>query len=126
MRRKTLSRKSKSTIPKLRRKCDALLQQEGRRRFKKCEVCDKLMNCLHHFYPKSMSSKLRYEWTNLIPICNSCHFRHHSTGDPSIHATIISKRGQEWYEFLTMTKREIIKTSVAYYREVLQKLQSKN
>ena len=122
MKRTRLNKKGKSKVSILRAKCDKALQEEGKRRFKVCEVCGKPINCLHHFFPKSISSRLRYEWDNLIPICVSCHFKHHSTFNPTIHAEVIKKRGIEWYDDLEKLKWEIIKTNVAYYEEQLQKI----
>jgi len=111
---------AKSKLTKLRNKCDKALQLEGKRRFKYCEVCGRVMDCLHHFYPKESCKRLRYDWDNLIPICVGCHFAHHKRFDPSIHATVIKQRGMEWYEFLTKKKGEIIKVNIGYYKKVLE------
>lgn len=78
---------------------------------------------MHHFFPKSVSSRLRYDFDNLIPICQGCHMRHHQAGDPTIHATIIKKRGQAWYDTLLKKKYETIKTNTAYYKYIWEMLQ---
>ncbi len=122
MKRTSLNKRGKSKVSILRAKCDKALQEEGRKRYSECEICGKPISCLHHFFPKSISSRLRYEWDNLIPICVSCHFKHHSTFNPSIHAEIIKKRGQEWYDELEVMKREYVKTNVAYYESILEQL----
>lgn len=122
MKKTKLKQRSPTKLAVLRRQCDRALQEEGRRRYKVCEVCGKPMSCLHHFFPKSVSSRLRYEWDNLIPICVGCHFLHHSTFNPSVHATVIKKRGVEWYDNLAKLKEEIIKVNVAYYEEQLETL----
>ena len=116
--------RKKTIIPiaKLRNECDKLLQQKGRLKYNDCEICNKPMNCLHHFFPKSMSSKLRYDWNNLIPICNGCHMRHHSAGDPSIHMTIVEKRGYSWYEKLDMVRHKTIKVNIKYYIDKIKEL----
>ena len=124
MKKTRLNKKGKSSVSQLRRKCDALLQEEGKRRYKNCEVCGNPISCLHHFFPKSTSSRLRYDWLNLIPICQGCHMRHHQAGDPSIHGTIIKKRGMEWYEDMKVIRHEIIKVNVAYYEEILKELEN--
>jgi len=122
MKRTRLSPKGKSNVSILRAKCDKALQEEGRKRYKECEVCGKPISCLHHFFPKSISSRLRYDWDNLIPICIGCHFQHHSTYNPTIHATIIEKKGLEWYNNLNAIKRDYVKTNVEYYELVLEEL----
>lgn len=104
------------------KKADNKLQDTGRKKFKKCEVCLKPMYCLHHFFTKGLSSRLRYEWDNLIPICRSCHFAHHNKSDPRIHAVIIQKRGQEWYQNLERTKKEEVRLSVGYYKSIIETL----
>jgi len=76
----------------------------------KCEVCGKLANQVHHFFTKGQNGHLRYDFTNGIPICRSCHFRHTHLGDPTIHATVIKKRGQKWYNKL-LAKSKLKPTS---------------
>jgi 5-methylcytosine-specific restriction endonuclease McrA len=103
---------------KLRKKCDKLIQEAGRKTYKKCLVCGKPVSCLHHFYPKSTCSALRYDWSNLIPICNGCHFSHHN-GNPEIHIKVIEKKGNDWLESLRAKKRNaFIKTTLEYYKKM--------
>ena len=104
------------------KKCDVLLQTLGKQKYQKCEVCGNPINCLHHFFPKSVSSFHRYNWDNLIPICQGCHMRHHLAGDPSIHQVIIRKRGQKWYDELEKHKRDYTKCDKFYYQSVYEKL----
>jgi 5-methylcytosine-specific restriction endonuclease McrA len=81
------------------------------------------MSCLHHFWPKSKSSALRYDWDNLIPICHKCHLAHH-TGDPSIHAEVIKIKGADWYDRLERTKdRTIVKTNKGWYESKIAALE---
>lgn len=124
MKRTKLNKVGKSSVSQLRRKCDKLLQENGRKKYKKCEICDKPMSCLHHFFPKSVSSRLRYEEDNLVPICSGCHLRHHSAGDPTIHAKIIDYRGQGWFDELNELKREFVKCNKGYYEEILKQLEN--
>jgi len=105
----------------LQKKADRLLQEEGRRRYEYCLVCGKPMSCLHHYYPKSMASALRYDWDNLIPICVGDHFRHHN-GDPRIHNKVNEVKGEEWLNRLKSKKEEIVKTSIPYYEKVIEDL----
>ena len=122
MNRTKLSRKGKSKISILQKKCDKKIQEQGRLKYDRCEVCNNPMSCLHHFFPKSISAVLRYDWMNLIFICNGCHMRHHQAGDPRIHATIIRRRGQKWYNQLLKKKEKTIKTNVKYYEDILNGL----
>lgn len=112
----------RNKLARLRDNCDALMQESGRLLYPYCEVCGKDMTCMHHFFPKSTSARLRYDWSNLIPICQGCHMRHHQAGDPSIHATIIRKRGMEWYEKLNKVRHEIIKVNISYYEKIKEQL----
>ncbi len=105
-----------------RNKCDTAMQVKGTKENPNCEICGKPVNCMHHFYPKSVSARLRYDWDNLIPICQGCHSRHHQAGDPRIHGTVIQKRGMGWYERLLEKKKEEIKVNIGYYKEVLAQL----
>lgn len=105
-----------------RNKCDKKIQELGREVYKQCLVCGKPMSCLHHYYPKSSAGNLRYNWENLIPICQGCHFRLHN-GDPRIQNTINEVKGKEWLENLNQAKRSFIKCdTISYYKETLEKL----
>lgn len=107
-------------ISLLRSKADKMMQQYYRLKNLSCEICSINAQVMHHFFPKSTSSSLRYNDSNLIPLCNGCHFAHHN-GDPRIHVTIIQNRGIEWYKRLLKEKNEIIKINKEYYQEIIQK-----
>lgn len=102
-------------------KADKLLQELGRKTQQYCEVCGKPMSCLHHFFPKSMASVLRYNLKNCVALCAGCHLRHHS-GDPNIHAKIIRLRGDDWLDELILEKRVYFKPSIGYYKDIIEKL----
>ena len=106
-----------------RRKCDALMQEIGTRDNPQCTLCNQPCNVMHHFFPKSVSAYLRYDWRNLIPLCNGCHNRLHQSGDPSYEQRIISIRGQPWYDELDKVRRTEIKVNVGYYRNVKAELE---
>lgn len=101
------------------KKADTALQEWGRRTFDKCEVCGGVLSCLHHFFTKGSSNNLRYHIPNLIPICQRCHYRHHRTDDPSIHATIQKKRGNDWYDDLLKEKNKYKKVNVQFYKDAI-------
>ena len=86
-----------------------------------CEVCGERAEVLHHFIQKSKSEALRYEPKNLIHLCNSCHYKHHTLGDPTIAIAIKDKRGAEWYKWILENRRKIVKQNKAYF-EGLEKL----
>ncbi len=101
-----------------RRTCDKLMQEIGHRDNPYCLLCGQPQQVMHHFFPKSVSARLRYSWDNLIPLCNGCHNRLHQSGDPSYEQRIIEKKGVEWYKALDAIRRNTIKVNVTYYREV--------
>ena len=112
-------------IKTLRNKADRLYQEVGRKENDCCLVCGGEYSCLHHFFPKSVSSALRYNLENGIPICQRCHFRHHSANDPIIHATIVRIKGDEWLQRLEKDKHKIINTSQTYYKNIINNLEDK-
>ena len=95
--------KKKKPVSYYSKKADRVLQELGRKKFDKCEICGADMSCLHHYYPKSSAGNLRYNWLNLIPICQGCHFRHHN-GFPEIHNTVNRLRGDNWLADLKKAK----------------------
>ena len=114
--------KKKLKLSTLRNKADRKMQETGRKVYNKCMVCSGAYSCLHHFFPKSRSSALRYDWENLIPICQGCHFAHHN-GDPRIHIEVIKIKGMDWYEALEWKKNnKTVKPSKGYYEDVLKNL----
>lgn len=110
-------------IGKWQKNCDTLMQQKYTALYPRCEVCGKPVSCMHHFFPKSVSARLRYEKDNLIPICQGCHSRHHQAGDPRIHAVIIEKRGgMRWYRTLLRKKNEEVRVNIGYYKQIYEEL----
>jgi hypothetical protein len=77
-----------------------LLKADG-----KCEVCGAEAQTGHHFFSQGAYSYLKYNTSNGIAICVSCHFKHHTKADPMIHLRIVSKRGQEWLDNLLAIPR---------------------
>jgi 5-methylcytosine-specific restriction endonuclease McrA len=129
MRRTPLNKKGKSPTAKLQKECDRLLQQCNKLLHNKCEVCGKDNEVGHHFVEKSRSSRLRYELTNIIPLCNSCHYKIHNRNGNMIMTShdivedIINKRGKKWLEELNTMGREIVKTDVLWYENWRDKLE---
>ena len=96
--------KKKKPVSYYSKQADRLLQELGRKKFQYCEVCGREMSCLHHYYPKSSAGNLRYNWLNLIPICQGCHFRHHN-GYPEIHNKVNDFRGEDWLKELQEARK---------------------
>ena len=114
--------KKKIKLSTLRNKCDKALQEAVRRVYSDCMVCGGTLSCAHHYFPKSTASCLRYDWENLIPICQGCHFRHHN-GDPTIHNKVNEVKGRDWCINLEIKKRNIfVKPSKGYYENILKSL----
>jgi 5-methylcytosine-specific restriction endonuclease McrA len=112
--------KKTKSIAYYRRKADQAVQEWGRDQYSICLICGKPMSCLHHYFPKSSSSNLRYDRDNLIPICVSCHFKHHN-GDPRVQNTINVVKGKAWLSKLTEKRNIYIKVNKKYYQDVIER-----
>ena len=113
----------KPTIKTYRNKCDRLIQEIGREVYEKCLICGQPVSCLHHYYPKSTCTALRYDWDNLIPLCQGHHFSHHN-GNPEIHNLVNKKKGDEWLERLTIKKHtKKVYDGITWYREMFEWLE---
>ncbi len=110
------------SLSKWRRKCDALMQEKGRLMSPKSILSGLPTQVMHHFVPKSVSARLRYDWDNLIPLTNGEHMRLHQSGDPSYEMRIVEIKGKDWWQSIKSRKIEIIKVNVGYYKEVYDKL----
>jgi len=107
-------------IKRLRTKCDSIARDRFLAENPYCLICGAPTVDAHHFFPKSISSFLRYDFRNLISLCRGCHFSHHTKGDPKIHAAIIEIKGQDWYEDLRADSQKIQKVNLGYYEKVLR------
>ena len=105
-----------------RKKCDSLLQDIMREKYKFCEVCGGKNEVAHHVVTKALSSFLRYNLANLAHICKRCHFALHIQSDSSILAKLIEIRGKEWYAELEKQRRLPQQTGVKYYQQVYDDL----
>lgn len=61
----------------------------------KCEVCGDPASTAHHYRPQGSYGYLKYNIKNGVAICTSCHFKHHTKGDPLVHETIYKKRKKD-------------------------------
>ena len=135
MKRTTIKRKSKNPVKVLQKSCDKLMQQIYTKKYPKCDICGKPTYCMHHFIEKSRSNRLRYEEENLIPLCFNCHYGVHNAcagrmlnnvlRSYNFMDAIINKRGgKAWKDKMEKIGREEIKTNLAYYEKVYERLSS--
>ena len=107
-------------LTKLKKKADKLWTQKLLKDY--CEVCGGFAVEVHHFFPKGGYDILRHNLDNGVSICRSCHFKHHTKGDPKIHATIMEQRGEEWYRKLLELTRCKKKRGIKDIRKVIEDL----
>ena len=118
-----MRRKGKSDTSILQKECDILYQQIGKLKWPRSIVSGAITQVIHHFFPKSVSNALRYDWDNAVPLTNGEHGRHHQANDPHIHGTVIQKRGQKWHDILLKRRwQESVHTDKIYYEKVKERL----
>jgi len=92
-----------------------------------CTGCGCSANTFHHFIPKSISNNLRYDVYNGVPICNRCHYIIHFSHDTlkrrALEEAIISKRGDEWLEYIKTEKPKRINKNKMWLEEQIQALE---
>ena len=111
---------------RLKNKCDKLYKQAVLSVNPRCEVCGSTYGLTaHHFFPRSSAGHMVYLVENGISLCQSCHFKHHFTFNPTIHHKVISKRGEKWYNNLeTISKEEHSSyKSVEWYKNNIKRLE---
>lgn len=104
-------------LPKLstiRTKCDNLLTPIIMAMFPNCLLCGKNTEVAHHHVHKSKSNRLRYELSNLINLCQSCHYKLHQN-ESKWASEIVLRKGVEWYKALQVMEREFVKCDVHHY-----------
>lgn len=117
-------RKQKTEKQKLQDKADKLYQEIGRLSNSECLICRGEYSCLHHYFPKSTSTTLRYDLENGIPICQKCHCFIHSNPSPEKLNDINHIKGDEWLQELTWKKHNIeVKADNQWYKTQIEILQ---
>lgn len=130
-----MRRIGKSKTSQLQHKADSLLQTYITAKYPKCEVCGNPSQCGHHLVEKSRSNRLRYELSNLVPVCVRCHSKIHNTifghsanrllDSYNVLDEIFKRRGgKKWKDKLEQTGRELVKTNVGWYEDHIEKLES--
>lgn len=108
---------------KLQIKCDKLCYEKYLQ--KNCEICGGEAHQLHHYFPKSHYSHLRFNPDNLISLCIGCHFRLTHV-DKRLEDKIREKRGEKWFKALQKKAYKRPPPSyltLAYYNQVLKELE---
>lgn len=122
---KPKKRKS-NPIKRLRQEADTLFSKACFKHWgNKCPICGREATATHHFIPKSISSALRYEVLNGVPLDYICHIVEiHTRGNPLALEGIIKARGQAWYDRLKELKREgegkTGLNTVSYYKRIIE------
>ena len=115
----------KSNTAKLQKQADTLMQEVGKLKYPKSLVSGLPTQVMHHYVPKSVSSGLRYDWDNLIPLTNGEHCRLHQSPDPDIENKILFKKGGEkWYQQLRFRGNQYHKVNVQMYRDIIARLET--
>lgn len=112
-------------LPKLktvRTKADNLLTPIIKLQHPQCLLCGKDTEVAHHHVHKSKSTRLRYDFLNLINLCNSCHYRLHQN-ESYWASVIVEKKGLPWFQELNKRKDEVIKADIHYFIENHNRLQ---
>lgn len=106
------------------KKCDALLTPIIKKLYPKCLLCSNDTQVAHHFIKKSVSSNLRYNIDNLIPLCNPCHCRLHFNDEGLWNGRVAVIKGKEWLDNLEKNKKASLKCDCLYYEENYNRLNS--
>ena len=108
---------------KLKKKLDKLAQEIFVALNPECLICSNKTSAGHHYIQKSQSLYLRWDFRNYIPLCMPCHARHHKSGDPVIHQTILKHKGHEWADELQRDRRIFFKDTIGNLEEKLEEMQ---
>ena len=102
--------------------CDSLLTPIIKKLSPKCLLCGSPTEVAHHFIRKSVSLNLRYNFKNLIPLCNKHHFLLHFNDEGLWNGRITLIMGKDWLDYLEKNKRTIIKPNYNEIYETLKRL----
>jgi len=87
-----------------------------------CLLCGGRTQVAHHHVHKSKSLALRYDFENLINLCNGCHFKLHHN-ESYWASRVLQIKGMKW--FVGLEKRKgilMVGTLKINYNEVYEKL----
>jgi len=115
---------AKNPTTKIQKECDKLFQEVGKLKYPKSIVSGLPTQVIHHYCPKSVSSMLRYDWDNAIPLTQGEHCRLHQSGDPEINNKILLVKGLDWSIALRAKGRLYHKVNMEMYRQVKERLET--
>ena len=104
------------------KQCDRLLQEIIRKENERCLLCNNPCEVGHHFVRKSNSSYLRYDFRNIIPLCQKCHCNYHLREDESFNIRIKDIMGIKWYDELQVDKHKYNKVNAEFYNRTFKEL----
>ena len=91
-----------------------------------CQACGKRATQAHHYFFKGTFPHLKYEPTNNIPLCVSCHARLHFKDSKIVEKQIIETNGKRW---LTKLEKKAYQKpqpkcpkTLAYLQSIYEKL----
>ncbi len=116
---------AKSTKQAIRNKADKLLQEYVRLLYKGilCYGCgEREMTVGHHFVSKKNSMALRFSISNIIPLCQQCHFLVHNQPH-LVEPKICFLMGKEWYDELMQEKRQTVKFNLRWITGIYEGLE---
>jgi hypothetical protein len=114
----------RSLKARLTDKADALTQKVYVSKYKHCLVCGERCEVVHHYIQKRQSNNTRYLEANLVPLCNSCHYKHHTLGDSFIQHEIERKMGTDWADNLQIARHKTKKLGVKELKEIIADLEA--
>ena len=114
---------AKNPTTKIQEECDHLFQEVGKLKYPKSLISNNPTNVIHHYVPKSVSSMLRYDWDNAIPLTVGEHFTIHRPQDPDINNRILAVKGLKWAVDLRQRGRQYHKVNMEMYRQVKERLE---
>jgi 5-methylcytosine-specific restriction endonuclease McrA len=112
----------KSKLTRLKEKLDKMIQERYVPLFPKCLVCGSPTSEMHHYIQKHQSTFLRWDGRNLVPLCRKCHCKHHISGDPAIHETILKKRGFDWADELNEDRNKYFKVNIGIMEDLIRRI----
>ena len=98
--------------------CDNLLTPILKKIAPQCLLCGKPTQVAHHHFKKERSLTLRYNFKNLIPLCNGCHFSM-KWEEGIMSCRIMLIKGRSWFIKLNEANKIKIKPD---YEEIYQTL----
>lgn len=111
----------KTPIQKARDKADKLITPWILKKNKRCLLCGGVSQVAHHHIHKSQSTRLRYEESNLIPLCTACHCKLHHN-ESYWASKIVEIKGIKWFQMIDKMKNEYVKADRHFYEDNYERI----